>query len=52
MEKVELILQLLHPYTFIPSFTVIRDMRVHINENTLVCVVYTAECVLVHAQTN
>ena len=28
MEKVHLILQLLHPYTFIPTSTVIREMRV------------------------
>ena len=28
MEKVQLILQLLHPYTFIPTSTVIREMRV------------------------
>ena len=28
MEKVLLILQLLHPYTFIPTSTVIRAMRV------------------------
>ena len=29
MEKVQLILQLLHPYTFIPTSTVIREMRVY-----------------------
>ena len=28
MEKVQLILQHLHPYTFIPTSTVIREMRV------------------------
>ena len=28
IEKVQLILQLLHPYTFIPISTVIREMRV------------------------
>ena len=28
MEKVQLILQLLHPYTFIPTSMVIREMRV------------------------
>ena len=28
MEKVQLILQLLHPYTFIPTYTVIREMRI------------------------
>ena len=28
MEKVQLILQLLHPYTFILTSTVIREMRV------------------------
>ena len=28
MEKGHLILQLLHPYTFIPAYTVIREMRV------------------------
>ena len=28
MEKVQLVLQLLHPYTFIPTSTVIREMRV------------------------
>ena len=27
MEKVQLIYQLFHPYTFIPTFTVIREMR-------------------------
>jgi hypothetical protein len=27
-EKVQLILQLLHPYTFIPTYTVIREMKV------------------------
>ena len=38
-EKVQLILQLLHPYTFLPTFTVIREMRVdakakkHANES-------------------
>ena len=30
MEKVQLILQLLHPYTFIPTSTVIREMRVNL----------------------
>ena len=29
MEKVQLILQLFHPYTFIPTSTVIREMRVN-----------------------
>ena len=29
MEKVQLVLRLLHPYTFIPTSTVIREMRVH-----------------------
>ena len=28
MEKVQLILQILHPYMFIPTSTVIREMRV------------------------
>ena len=31
-EKVQLILQLLHPYTFIPTYTVIREMRVDAQE--------------------
>ena len=31
-EKVQLILQLLHPYTFIPTSTVIRKMRLHIEQ--------------------
>ena len=31
MEKVQLILQLLHPYMFIPNSTVIREMRVALN---------------------
>ena len=29
MEKVQLILQLLHPYTFIPTSTVIRETRMY-----------------------
>ena len=38
MEKVQLILQLLHPYTFIPTSTVIREMRVQtFQEYALVC---------------
>ena len=32
MEKVQLILQLLHPYTFIPTSTVIREMSVMAKE--------------------
>ena len=34
MEKVQLILQLLHPYTFIPTSIVIREMRVSNNVPT------------------
>ena len=34
MEKGQLILQLLHPYMFIPTSTVIREMRVYLLKST------------------
>ena len=44
MEKVQLILQLLHPYTFIPTSTVIREMIVlkFVNSHSVLSILCTA----------
>ena len=40
MEKVQLILQLLHPYMFIPTSMVIREMRVSMELNHLAAILH------------
>ena len=58
MEKVQLILQLLHPYTFIPTSTVIREMRVTLLSGKLLILglkeglVKCAIIEIVHSRTN